>query len=303
MSKQLLSKYLLLCSNAGVPVATDVITTANKPLVNPKTDSKEYEDAGAGAGSKKTIINPDLTTVDFSPEVTARAASAAGDVPACAPLLKLCGLKETIEAGVSATYTPELVGTSGTAKVYVDGEVRTITGMAGNFTISGKIGELVKFGFKLKGFTTIEPEYEDNPAVTLDSNNKLLLYSATVITESGANIDLQSFDLDAGMEVEELYGAETKVYFIKDFKSTLKIKAIKTKDNKDHWTQLKNNTIKEMVFVFGNEDEVGKKMEIRASYCNASSVDESDDKGIMVFEKTYLCESSVGGDNFSIKYF
>lgn len=299
MSKQLTSKNTFLCA-IGAVTAANIITTANDVIVNPKVKTTEYKDAGVGAGSTKSYLNEDLTVAEFSVDVTARSASQAGQKPSYFPLLKLCGLKETIVEDTSVTYTPELLGDLGTAKAYLDGEVRTITGIAGSFKLSAKIGELATFNFSLKGFTTIEPSAEANPEVVLDTNDKLLMQQATAITEDGIAIDLQSFELDAGMEIEQYYGAETKEYYIKDFKPTIKIKAIKTKGNNAHWAQLKANAVKEVIVVLGNS--AGKKLEIKASYCNASDVSESDDKGIIVFEKTYICEANVGKDNFSLTY-
>lgn len=299
MSKQLTSKNTFLCA-IGAVTAANIITCAKDVIVNPKVTTKEYKDAGVGAGSTKTYLNEDLTTAEFSVDVTARAALAAGEKPAYSALLKLCGLKETVVEDTSVIYTPELLGDLGTAKAYLDGEVRTITGIAGTFKLSAKIGELAEFNFSLKGFTTIEPTIEVNPEVVLDTNDKLLMQQATAITENGTAIDLQSFELDIGMEIEQYYGAETKEYYIKDFKPTIKIKAIKTKGNNAHWAQLKANAVKEVMVVLGSED--GKKLEIKASYCNASDVSESDDKGIIVFEKTYICEANVGKDNFSLTY-
>lgn len=299
MSKQLTSKNTFLCA-IGAVTASHIITAAKDVIVNPKVTTKEYKDAGVGAGSTKSYLNEDLTTAEFSVDVTARAAVDAGEKPAYSSLLRLCGLKETITADTSVVYTPELIGELGTAKAYLDGEYRSITGIAGSFKLSAKIGELAEFNFSLKGFTTIEPSIEANPEVVLDSNDKLLMQQATAITENGTAIDLQSFELDAGMEIEQYYGAETKEYYIKDFKPTIKIKAIKTKGNNAHWAQLKANTVKEVIVVLGNI--AGKTLEIKASYCNASDVSESDDKGIIVFEKTYICEANVGKDNFSLTY-
>lgn len=300
MSKQIVSKNTFLLSIAAAAVATDVITTASDVIVNPKIDGKEYKDAGTGSGSTKAYVNEDLTVAEFSVDVTARAASAAGEVPAISKLLKICGMNENITEDTDVVYTPLLNGDLGTAKAYLDGEYRNITGIAGNFKISGTIGELVTFKFDLSGFTDVVPTSEANPTVVLDSNEKFMLQQATAITEDASSIDLQTFELDAGMEVEQYYGAETKEYYIKDFKPTMKIKAIKAKGNVAHWQQLLANSVKEVIVLLVSTS--GKELEIKASYCNASDVAESDDKGIVVYEKTYLCEASAGGDNFSLTY-
>lgn len=299
MAKQLTSKNVFLCA-IGAVSAANVITTANDVIVNPKIASDEYKDAGTGAGSTKSYINTDLTTAEFDVDVTARTSGAAGVVPKYAALLRLCGMEETITADTDVVYTPTLLGELGTAKAYLDDELREITGMAGSFSLKGEIGKLATFTFNLKGFTSVVPTAEANPIVLLDTNDKYLVQQAIGITDGGATVDLQSFELDSGMEVEQYYGSETKEYTVKDFKPTMKIKAIKTKGNTDHWAQLQSNSIKEVIILLGTE--TGKQLEVKASYCNASDVAENDDKGIMIYEKTYNCESSAGGDNFSLTY-
>ena len=302
MGKQITSKVcMLLNAGVGTPTESDVVTTNNKPIVYAKTTSVSYQNAGAGPGSKRTKNNPDLTTAEWDVNVLARGGSAAGAAPAYGDLFKICGMSEAIEADTSVTYAPVLPGTTGTAKVYVNGEVRTITGITGNFKLKGAIGEFAEFTFSLKGFTDIVPADEDNPTVTLDNSEPYLLLQATAITENGASIDLTSIELDAGMKTQQSYGADSKEYYIEDFEPVLNIEAIKTKGNKEHWIDLQNNSVKEIVVELGTTE--GKRIEVRATYCNPDDVSESDKNGEMHYKKTFVCENSAGGDNFTIKYY
>ncbi len=301
MSNQLTDKNTFLFSTGGTPVSTDVITTSEKVIVNPKSNAIEYKDYGNGAGGNtKTYTNDDYTTADFKVPVDAKASGTAGVAPRIAELLKACSLKETINAGTDVIYTPELGSISGTAKAYVDGEVREITGIAGNVSFSGELGSFVKFSFDVKGFTTLSPELENNPIVTLDLNEKLLVKSATAITFAGNSINLKSFEFNTGNEIKETYATGLKEYYVQDFKPTIKIKAVKTKSNNDHWTELKSNSLKEIVINLGTES--GKKLVFKAPKCNASDVSENDEDGKMIYEKTLLCQSNLGNDNYSLTY-
>ena len=54
MAKQLTSKNAFLCA-IGAVSAAHIITAAKDVIVNPKVTTKEYKDAGVGAGSKNLI--------------------------------------------------------------------------------------------------------------------------------------------------------------------------------------------------------------------------------------------------------
>ncbi len=300
MAKQLVRKNTLLFSTGAVTPSA-VITTANNVFVNPRPKTLEYEDIGNGmAGNAKTVSLTDYTTAEFSVELIARGAGGAGNTPKYAELFKCCALKETINAGSDVTYTPNLSDITGNAHSYLDGEKRVIEGIAGNFTLNGTIGEFAKFNFSLKGFTDLEPKNEENPAVTLDSNKPLTVISASAIVVGGGSIHLESFDFDMGNEVQEIYAISKKEFYIENFKPTLKVKAVKTKGNIEHWTNFKINDLKEIVITLGNED--GNKLELKIPYANSMDPSESDDAGVIVFEQTYLCQANAGNDNFCLTY-
>lgn len=297
---QLTGKNTLLVSTSGSPVAADVITTANNVLVNPKSKSLEYKDMGNGkTGNTKSKTIADYTTADFKVEVNAKPSGTAGVAPAYGELFKLCGLSEVVDAGVSVTYAPATM-IAGTAKAYLDGSVRTITGIAGDFTFGGQVGEIAKFDFSLKGFTDLAETVEVNPTVTLDANKNLTIESVTVITVGGSTINMESFEFSLGNETNETYAIGLKEFYIADFKSSIKVSAVKTKGNATHWADLAANTTREIIVVLGTV--AGKTVTFKATYCNPSDVSENDSSGKVIYDNTWNCESSAGGDNFSIVY-
>lgn len=302
MSKQLTGKNTILISATGTPTAVNVVTTDNKVLVSPTIKNIDYQDMGNGAlGNAKVVVNDDYVTTDFTLDVVAKPSSAAGIAPSVVALLKICGLDETIDAGVSVKYTPSsnpLTGGQGIA--YLDGARRNITGIAGDFTFSGEIGGFPKFSFSLKGFTTLEETAEDNPTVTLDTADPFVITSITAVTVGGGSLNLESFDFSMGADIKEVYALGMKEFYVSDYKPTVKVKAIKTKGNDSHWTELKENTKKALVIKLGNE--VGKKLTVTLPYCAPVNVSESDSDGKVVYERTWNCENSAGNDNFEIKY-
>ena len=301
MSKQLISKNTFLFKNGSTPLAENVITTANDVLVSPKAKMIDYKDCGNGqVANDKTVVNADFVTADFSVDVIARASGAAGTAPKIAELFKACGLKETVVASSSVAYTPEIQANNGSGIVYLDGEKRTISGAAASFSFSGKIGDFAKFSFGIKGFTTLAPAAEQAPTVTLDTNDKLIVLSATVFTVGGDEIDLEDFEFDLGADIQESYYTNTKDYTITNFKPTLKVSAVKTKGNADYWAELNSNAQKAVVITLGSGS--GKVLEFKANYCQPTEADEKDQNGFVVYSRNWNCENSAGGDNFSLTY-
>jgi len=298
---QLTAKNTMLLSTAGAPAVTDVITTTNVVMINPKAKSISTPEMGNGRlGNEKTMINDDYVTADLKVDVNTKSSGALGVVPKYAQLFKACGLSETISAGASVTYAPTSSFLSATALAYMDGAKREVTGIAGTFTFGGTVGEIPKFSFSLKGFTHLEEVTEANPTVTLDTNSNLVIKSITAVTIGGGSIDMESFSFDMGCDVQETYATNRKEFYIQDYKPTMKITAIKTKGNFTHWSELQNNTKKSVKIVLG--DVSGDIIEFTAPYCAPSDVSESDDKGKVKYDRTWACENSVGNDNFSIVY-
>lgn len=301
MAKQITSKNSFLINSSATPTASDIITTNEIVFVNPKAKTIETKAIGNGElGNVKSVTISDWTTAEFDVNINVKPSGTAGNAPSYAALFKACGLTESIDTTNNiVTYAPG--GTPvGFAKNYIDGSVRSITGIAGDFKLSGNIGEIAKLTFSLKGFTDLAETAEANPAVTLDSNTNLTVESITAITVGGGTINLQEFEFSMGNEIQESYGIGVKEFYISDFKPTITVKAIKTKGNASHWDDLKNNTLKEVKVVLGSG--AGETVTFTAPYCNPNDVSESDDSGEVVYNQTWLCQSSAGNDNFSIVY-
>lgn len=299
--QQQTNRNTLLLAAGEQPTALNVVTTDNNILVSPKADSLTIQDKGNGAlGNEKTIINNDHIVVDFNVDVKAKSCGTKGVAPKVSELLKICGMHETVNAGASVVYSPASSFEIGLGIVYIDGAKRDITGLAGDFSLSGKIGEIANFTFNLKGYTTLEETASENPIVSLDTNKNTLVKSASIIAVGGDEIDLEEFDLKMNATIKEIYATKTKKYYIADFAPTLKVKAVKTKGNQTHWTQLATNTKKAVKIVLGSEE--GQTIEILAPFCASKDLTEADSDGKMVYERTWTCENSDGNDNFSITY-
>lgn len=301
MANQLSAKNTLLFSTSGEPAAADVITTSSDVLVLPTARTVEYKNIGNGAlGNNQTQTLSELTTTDFTAEVIARTGGAKGTAPSYAELLKACGMSEVVDASTSVTYAPAASFAQGTAKVYLDGSYRDVTGIVGDVTFGGKVGELAKLSFAMKGYTTLGETAGANPSVTVDANTNLKVENASVITVGGNSIPLTGFEFKTGNEINKTEAVDQNEFFIADFKPTINVTAVKTKGVATHWSDLNSNTIKSVVVTLGTTD--GDKITLTAPYCNPTNVSESDDSGKIIYDETFSCQSSAGYDNFSIVY-
>jgi hypothetical protein len=92
------------------------------------------------------------TRVSITFEVEMAGSGAAGTAPAYGPLLKACGLSETIVTSTSVTYAPVSSAFS-SASIYMnnDGILHKITGARGTFVLNGEVGQIPTISFTFTG--------------------------------------------------------------------------------------------------------------------------------------------------------
>lgn len=301
MALQLTHKQTLLAKFGGVPVATDVITLSEAAFVKVTVKTGTTNCVGTGTfGNEKGYSVPDMTTAEITANATLTPTADAVTPPSLSALFRACGLVETIGAS-SVKYTP-FSGMVDTATLinYLDGEKRTITGAVGNMTMNFAVGELAKVSFSMKGFTDAEPVIEVNPTVTLDcGNGKFIVDSVQAVTLGGAVINLESADFDLGNKIDPVYAIDKREEYISDFVPTIKIKDVKQKSVTDHWTDIKNGTLKAFLITLTSGT---RTLTLSTPYCNYTDVSEGDENGKVSIDRSFRCEASAGGDNFEITY-
>jgi len=296
-------KNTILVKSGGTPTATEVITTNGLVFVSPKVKTGDYEDMGNGMmGAKKTYIDENYINAEFDIPVQLKKASDLGVAPKLSNLFKICGLTETITADTKVEYKLGGVTTgTGQAKLYVDGYVRSITGMAGNLKISGKVGEPLSATFSVKGFlANAQATAEANPAVTLDMLTAPVVSKVSVLTVGGATLNADSFDLDLGNDIQETYAFGLAEYYIQNFDPTLSVTAVKTIGTDEAtWTDFVEGTVRAIIIQIG---ATGSMIEISVPFAMLKDVSESDDAGKVKLSRTFRAQASVGNDNFVIIY-
>lgn len=118
--------------------------------------------------------------VECSFEVEIAGSGAAGTAPAYGPLLRACGMSETVDAGVDVTYAP-ISATFESVTIYynVDGILHKVTGARGTVQLDITAGQIPVYKFKFVGIynaptDTALPtcDYSDfiNPLVANNTN-------------------------------------------------------------------------------------------------------------------------------------
>ena len=88
------------------------------------------------------------TRVEVSFEVELAGSGTAGTAPAYGPILKACGLSETIVASTSVTYAPVSTSFSSVSIYYHEDGIRhRLTGCRGTFEISAEVGQIPRIAF------------------------------------------------------------------------------------------------------------------------------------------------------------
>lgn len=155
--------------------------------------------------------------LDLEIEITG--AAAAGTAPPYGPLLRACGLSETIVASTSVTYAP-ISASLESASVYgnIDGMQQKLLGYVGALSLAYR-NEEVPF-YRLRGMALYAlPTDTALPSLTLTPHQQPLPVNRTNTTTTslhGYTFGLQELEIDLGQQVEyvSLPGGTNKVKIV-----------------------------------------------------------------------------------------
>lgn len=176
-------------------------------------------------GGSEQLLGTRYVEMGFDVEFVG--AGTVATAPAWAPLVRACGLAETLTATIRADYTPISTGfESLTIYWYDDGVLHKATGCRGNLRVMMKAGERPMLSFSFTGIYST-PTAATNPAVTLtgfkvpqvvvDANSGDVTFGATHSATlapaftGGTVYPSQGLELDFGNAVNftPLLGGET----------------------------------------------------------------------------------------------
>lgn len=129
--------------------ATDSILVSS-PDIKPVLEKNERPAIRPVLSKIPHIMGSRHQEISFSTEV--KGSGAAGTVPEISPLLRACGMDETINAGTSVEYLPVSIGfESCTIYAYLDGIIHKASGCRGSFEIVMEAGKIAQINWTFQG--------------------------------------------------------------------------------------------------------------------------------------------------------
>lgn len=190
-------------SPVGGSDAIQVTNLEVTPIESDNVQPASYQ-GFLGASTRSTLVANKRVSVTFDVELAG--SGAAGTAPAFGPLLKACGLSETIVASTSVTYAPVSSSfDSVTIYCFYDGTRHKITGARGSVTMNMTAGQFAVASFNFVGIynapdgTALSGSFTvANQAAALEVNDT----NVTTATFHGATSQrIESFDLALNNEL------------------------------------------------------------------------------------------------------
>lgn len=136
----------------GLSASTHAILVEDPSWSNEGARMNERPAVRTSHGKLQHVFGGSLMSVTFSAEI--KGSGTAGTAPEIGPLLRVCGLDETIVASTSVTYAPVSTGyEDGTLYYYKDGTLRKLMGCVGTYNINLEAGSQGKAEFTITGHT------------------------------------------------------------------------------------------------------------------------------------------------------
>jgi len=308
----LLTRKRLILAKAEATYGTDptptgsanAILVRNLDIVPLQSDIVQRELIRPYLGNYEQLLAQTRVQVTF--EVEFAGSGAAGTAPAYGPVLKACGLSETVAAATSVTYAPVSTSFSSvTIYFYQDGIRHIVTGARGTFTLNGQVGAIPTIAFTMTGIynaptdtALATPTYANQATPLIFKNGNTTSFSA--FSYSGA---LQSIDLNLGNEIvyRELIGG-TKEVLITDRKpaGTMSIEAVLLA-TKNYFTVSTGSTTGSISFQHGTTaGNIATLTMAQSDLADASYVDLN---GIAMLNLPYVAiPTAAGNDELSLAY-
>jgi hypothetical protein len=260
-------------------------------------------------GASDILVANVRSKVSFEVEIAG--SGAAGATPKYGPLLKACGMIETITAATKVAYTPiSEAPSSVTIYFNIDGVNHKIKGCRGTVSVSMVVGQIPKFKFEMMGiyvppvdvaFSSIGTSYtafQDPLIFNTVNSGSFQFYSYTA--------ELQSLEMAVGMDMvyRELVG-NTKEVLLSNRKTTGTVQFdAMLMGTKDYFTAATTNATGNLTITHGIT--AGNKVKLNIPRANATSVNYVESNGIAQYTVPYVAlpnTSGTGDNEFSIDVF
>jgi hypothetical protein len=246
------------------------------------------------------------TRVEVTFEVELAGSGTAGTAPAYGPVLKACGLSETVVATTSVTYAPVSASFSScTIYFHNDGIRHKVTGCRGTWSVSAEVGAIPFITFTMTGIYNAptdealpSPTYANQAAPLIFKNGNTSNFS--IFSYSGC---LQSLNLDLANEIvyRELVGCTKEVLITNRAPSGTVVIEAPSIATKDFFTIANGSSTGSITFQHGST--AGNIVTFTTAQSDIGSPTYSDQDGIQMLNLPYLAiPTSAGNDELALAF-
>ncbi len=178
--------------------ASDAVLVNNPSWALEGSRMNERPAVRSSLGKLPQVYGGSLKAITF--EVEVKGSGTAGTAPEMGPLLRACGMGETIVPSTSVAYTPASSGhPSLTIYYYQDGVVHKLLGCRGNVSFTMEAGGLMMASFTFTGHSAVATD-EALPTPTYSAVTPQPYLNANFTINSFAAV-IASFNFDLGNQV------------------------------------------------------------------------------------------------------
>ncbi len=246
------------------------------------------------------------TRVEVTFEVELAGSGTAGTAPAYGPVLKACGLSETVVATTSVTYAPVSASFSSvTIYFHNDGIRHKVTGCRGTFELNAEVGQIPVISFTMTGIYNAPtdaalptPTYANQSAPLIFKNGNTSNFS--IFSYSGC---LQSLSFQMANEVvyRELVGCTKESLIVNRAPAgdvVIEAPSIATKDFFSIATGSSTGSIS-----FQHGGTAGNIVTFTTAQSDIANPSYSDQDGIQMLNLPYVAiPSSAGNDEVTLTF-
>ena len=279
-----------------------LVRNLNITPLNAQTASRDLVRAYMGASEQ--LIASKNVAIDFEVEIAG--AGAAGTAPAYGPLLRACGLAETITAGVKVAYSPVSTAfESATIYFNVDGVLHKITGARGNVEARITAGQIPVYAFTFTGLYNA-PTDASVPSVTYTAFQTPLAANNTNTTgftffgHSGV-LESLTMNLNNAVNFRSLIGSESVLITDRQAGGTVVFEA-PTITTKDFFTASLASTLGTIEVIHGTA--AGNKVKLTSAKADVVNPTYQDNNCVHMLSVPYvLVPSTAGNDELAIEVY
>lgn len=281
----------------SIPVPATDAMLVSLPDIKPDGEVKERDFVRQSFSPIGHVIGKKKINITIKMEL--KGSGTAGTAPQFGPILRACGMEETIDAGVSVTYAPRSTGyESCTIYLYLDGLLHKVPGCVGTWSVNMEAGNFGEITFELQGkyvkptditFPTTGPSLDPTPEVVENASFTAGGYAAIInalqYSHSNTIGAPGNVNADDGYGDLRITGRDPNGSF--DPESTL----LATHDFWDAW---ENATAQALTITIGAT--AGNIVDFDVDFAVPREIGYGDREGIRTHDIPFTAKGSVGED-------